>query len=84
MVIGDSSDVVAVTYQQTASDLTIYYSANRPNPNRRGHIEEIAGTIRSIDPNQTVEEPALKILFLCLKTCSRKFKQRVRKLHKVC
>ena len=72
IVIGDSSDVVAVTYRQTASNLTIYYSANRPNLNRRGHIEEIAGLIRNIVPKQQPKWPALAILLSCLKPCSRK------------
>lgn len=82
MVMGDKSDVVAVTYRQTPADLTIYYSANRPNPNRRDHIEEIADTIRNIVPNQRVKMPVTDILLSCLEACSRKIKQRVRKLWK--
>lgn len=82
MVMGDKSDVVAVAYQQTATNLTIYYSANRPNPNRSDHIKLIADTIRNIVPNQKVTAPATRILCLCLEGCSRKIKQWVKKLSK--
>lgn len=82
IVMGDKSDVVAVTYRQTATNLTLFYSANRPNPNRRVHIEQIADTIRNIVPNQRVKMPATDILCFCLDPCSRKIKQRVKKLWK--
>lgn len=76
------AELVAVTYRQTTSNLTLYYSANCPNPNRRGHIEEIADTICGIVPNQRVKTPTITILSSCLEACSRKIKQRIRKLCK--
>lgn len=82
MVMGDKSDVVAVTCRQTAANLTIYYSANRPNPRRQDHIEEIMNTIRDIAPHQNVQTPVMDILLSCLEACSRKIKQRIRKLWK--
>lgn len=87
MVMGEikSDDVVAVTYRQTATNLTIYYSANGPiNPNRRrDHIEEIVDMIRNIVPNQRViTTPAIDILCLCLEACPRKIKERVKKVWK--
>lgn len=82
MVMGGKSDVVAVTYRQTAANLTIYYSANRPDPNRRDHIKEIADTISNIVPNQSLKTPVTAILLSCLEACSRKIKQRVRKVLK--
>lgn len=82
MGMGDKSDVAAVTYRKSAADLTVYYSANRPNPNRRDHIESIANTIGSIVPNQRVKTPAIQILLSCLERRSRKIKQRFRKFWK--
>lgn len=66
MVMRDKSDVVAVTYRQTTTSLTIYnYSTNRPNPNKRDHNEEIVDTIRNIVLNQRViTTPAIDILCL--------------------
>lgn len=80
LVMGEKSDVVAVTYQQTATDITIYYSANCHDPNRQDHINEIANKISNIVPNQKVSMVITAILLICLENCSRKIKQRVRKL----
>lgn len=82
LVMGEKSDVVAVTYRQTTTDIIIFYSANCHDPNRRDHINEIANKIRNIVPNQKLSSVIGAILLICLKNCSRKIKQRVRKLWK--
>lgn len=82
IVMGDNSDVVIVMYRQIAINLTLFYSVNRPNPNRRVHIKQIADMIRNIVPNQRVKTPAIDILCFCLESCSKKIKQRVKKLWK--
>lgn len=45
-------------YWQIAANLTIYCLANRHNPNRRDHIDEIADTIRNIVSSQRAIAPA--------------------------
>lgn len=80
LVMGEKSDVVAVTYRQTTTDITIYYSANCHDPKRRDHINEIANKIREIVLNQKVSVMITAILLICLENCSRKIKQRVKKL----
>lgn len=84
MVMGDKSEVVVVTYRQTATSLTIYnYSTNRPNPNKRDHNEEIVDTVRNVVLNQRgITMPAIDILCLCLEACSRKIKERAWKASK--
>lgn len=76
MMMGEtkSDDVVAVTYRQTATNITIYYSANGPiNPDRRDQIEEIVNTIRNIVPNQRViTTPAINHFVFMLRSVFEK------------